>query len=66
MALLSENGPCSVDKNGSTTSKRIYSWTEVGDVLWLDQPANTGYSYGANNDVNGKFMETLYILSSAV
>ena len=52
LALLSENGPCSVAKGGHSTVVNPYSWIETGHVLWLDQPAGVGYSYGKENDSN--------------
>jgi len=52
LALLSENGPCSVNEDGASTKVNPYSWTESAHVLWLDQPADVGYSYGQGNDSN--------------
>lgn len=52
LALLSENGPCKVNPDGETTSVNPHSWTESAHVLWLDQPADVGYSYGQGNDSN--------------
>lgn len=52
LALLTENGPCSVNQDGATTTVNPHSWTESAHVLWLDQPANVGYSYGQDNDTN--------------
>lgn len=56
LALLTENGPCSVEDDGTTTKVNPYSWTESAHVLWLDQPANVGYSYGQDNDTNEKMI----------
>lgn len=52
LALLSENGPCTVNDDGESTSINPHSWTESAHVLWLDQPADVGYSYGQGNDSN--------------
>jgi len=52
LALLSENGPCKVTPDGLSTEINPHSWTETAHVLWLDQPAGVGYSYGKETDYN--------------
>lgn len=52
LALLTENGPCSVKKTADGTEKNPHSWTESAHMLWLDQPAGVGYSYGKETDKN--------------
>eukprot|EP00931_Biecheleriopsis_adriatica_P010372 TRINITY_DN111449_c0_g1_i1.p1 TRINITY_DN111449_c0_g1~~TRINITY_DN111449_c0_g1_i1.p1 ORF type:complete len:522 (+),score=57.39 TRINITY_DN111449_c0_g1_i1:65-1630(+) len=55
VGLLSENGPCEVvgakasgsDAGGWTLRKRSSSWTEVSNMVWVDQPSSVGYSYGS-------------------
>ncbi|OQS03092.1 serine protease family S10 [Thraustotheca clavata] len=45
LALLGENGPCSVNDDLSLKSNP-YSWNEKANVMWIDQPAGVGFSYG--------------------
>lgn len=44
LALLYENGPWTVADN-LTLVPNPFSWNKVATVIWIDQPADTGYSY---------------------
>ncbi len=54
VALFGENGPCSVNANGTDTVTNKWSWNSNASVLYIDQPAGTGFSYGAGKDHNEK------------
>jgi cathepsin A (carboxypeptidase C) len=45
LAMLVENGPCTVTKNGKTKINP-YSWHNNANVIWVDQPAGVGFSTG--------------------
>jgi cathepsin A (carboxypeptidase C) len=50
VALFGENGPCSVNEAGNDTITNKYSWNSKANVLYIDQPAGTGFSYGLGLD----------------
>ena len=66
LGLLTENGPCLVNQAGDGTNRNPHSWNEVGHVLFLDQPANVGYSYGSTNDSTDEMMaeDTYFFIQS--
>ncbi|KAJ2808505.1 hypothetical protein H4R20_000849, partial [Coemansia guatemalensis] len=43
---LMELGPCRIDKGGLSISPNEYGWDDQAHVIFLDQPLNTGFSYG--------------------
>ncbi|KAK7952848.1 serine carboxypeptidase [Apiospora aurea] len=44
MGLFQELGPCGVDPHGQVYSNP-HSWTNVSNLLFIDQPTQTGFSY---------------------
>jgi cathepsin A (carboxypeptidase C) len=50
VALFGENGPCAVNANGTNTTNNPYSWNTQANLLYIDQPAGTGFSYGTGQD----------------
>ena len=57
VGLFQEMGPCSIDANGEVVNNP-YSWTNASNLLFIDQPVQTGFSYsrttpGYVNPANG-------------
>jgi cathepsin A (carboxypeptidase C) len=51
IALFTENGPCQVDRmNPKRTKTNKYSWNNNAHILFVDQPAGAGFSYGDESD----------------
>ncbi|PFH46762.1 hypothetical protein AMATHDRAFT_69125 [Amanita thiersii Skay4041] len=46
IGLFTENGPCQVNQDNSTTSINQFSWNNVSNMLYFDQPFGSGFSYG--------------------
>jgi len=46
LALFGENGPCTVNKDGNSTTVNPYSWNTNANMFWIDQPPGTGFSEG--------------------
>jgi carboxypeptidase C (cathepsin A) len=48
-ALLTENGPCTINADLSTTTN-AYAWNHNANYIWLEQPTGVGFSFGAAAD----------------
>lgn len=45
LGLLDENGPCHVNPDSNSTRLNEWSWNNEVNMLYLDQPAQVGFSY---------------------
>jgi carboxypeptidase C (cathepsin A) len=48
IGLFQENGPCQFYNGASTPSLNPYSFNEYANMLYVDQPIGTGFSYGTD------------------
>ncbi|KAI9193669.1 Alpha/Beta hydrolase protein [Polychytrium aggregatum] len=48
IGLFMELGPCQVRAGGTGTTVNPYSWNSIGNIIFLDQPVDTGFSYSDN------------------
>jgi carboxypeptidase D len=55
-AALGENGPCRVTSDSSDTVLNEWSWNNEVNMLYIDQPVQTGLSY--DRLINGTIDET--------
>ncbi|KAF8524561.1 alpha/beta-hydrolase [Hysterangium stoloniferum] len=46
VGLFQENGPCHVNADGKTTTLNPFSWNNVSNMIYIDQPVGTGFSFG--------------------
>ncbi|MCJ1400194.1 hypothetical protein MMC11_003398 [Xylographa trunciseda] len=44
IGLFQENGPCGIDADGNVVGNP-YSWSTVSNMIYIDQPTQTGFSY---------------------
>lgn len=48
IGLFQENGPCQFYNGSSTPSLNPYSFNEYANMIYVDQPIGTGFSYGTD------------------
>ncbi|KAF4678097.1 hypothetical protein FOL47_005376 [Perkinsus chesapeaki] len=60
LGLLMENGPCGVLDDGVTTQFNDDGWNHASNMVWLDQPAGTGYSMGKHEHSLAEVRDDLY------
>lgn len=48
IGLATGNGPFSFDGNSTNLIRNPHSWTQLGNVLYVDQPVGTGFSTASN------------------
>ena len=49
--LLFENGPCFTTPTGNGTMPNPYSWNEHVNIIYLDEPIGTGFSYSSDGSM---------------
>ncbi|KAH7420101.1 serine carboxypeptidase [Cadophora sp. MPI-SDFR-AT-0126] len=55
MGLLQENGPCFIGPDSNSTILNPWSWNNEVNMLYLDQPAQVGFSYDILTNVTVNF-----------
>ncbi|KAI9028847.1 Alpha/Beta hydrolase protein [Phycomyces nitens] len=59
--LFMELGPCLVDKKGQDVHFNRHSWNKHANILFLDQPISSGFSYGQSSvSDSGSAIEEVY------
>ena len=46
IGLFQEHGPCRITNDSSYVTFNSYSWNNESNMLYIDQPVGTGFSYG--------------------
>ena len=60
IGLFQENGPCHFVNGASTPSLNPYSFNSYANMLYVDQPIGTGFSYG-DDEVTSTFTAAPYV-----
>jgi len=53
VALFYENGPYQFNPDGSL-KQNPFSWNNISNLLYVDQPIGTGFSHGGIHDVRNE------------
>ncbi|KAJ7178167.1 alpha/beta-hydrolase [Mycena filopes] len=48
IGLFQEHGPCTVNADGNSTTLNPNSWNSVSNMIYVDQPIGTGFSFGTD------------------
>ncbi|KAF5350558.1 hypothetical protein D9756_008576 [Leucocoprinus leucothites] len=48
IGLFQENGPCLVNSDAKTTVNNPFSWNNLSNMIYIDQPIGTGFSFGTD------------------
>ena len=50
LGLFTELGPCTLNKDGNSTTYNPYSWNEYANVFFVEQPVGVGFSYADHGE----------------
>ncbi|KAI0484591.1 carboxypeptidase S1-like protein B [Xylariaceae sp. FL0804] len=56
LGLLAENGPCYVNADQNSTTLNPWSWNNEVNMLYIDQPVQTGFSYDVLQNVTSNLV----------
>ncbi|OAX37709.1 peptidase S10 serine carboxypeptidase [Rhizopogon vinicolor AM-OR11-026] len=48
VGLLFEHGPCLIADEGNNTRHNLHSWNKNANIIYLDQPVGSGFSYSSD------------------
>lgn len=64
IALFVENGPCHVNADGNSTTINEFSWNNKANIIYIDQPAGTGFSRGTHDHDEAGVSNDMYMFLS--
>jgi carboxypeptidase D len=59
--MMTETGPCSVNPDSNSTSPNPWAWTRESDILFIDQPVQTGFSYDVLTNITIDYTTSMII-----